>query len=323
MPVYNACAFLDDAIRSIALQKHNDLEVIIVDDGSTDNSVDLAAKLLRQFSLDGQVLRRPATVPKGAGACRNFAAAHARGKYLAFLDSDDIWLPDHLAHALTTLESARESNVGVYTALGEAFSKGASGGALMPTLGFPAMGIVAPLEYLLLGMFIPTVTLCVNADLFRKTTGFSENLQCYEDWWLVLQLAQRSSFFFSGKVGCRIRVESESLTRRVAVSGKKATMSPRMYADQVRLYGNAKRTKLLSPEALRVLRDSVVQWNVTQLSDHLCALHVKPSASISAALASAFFSEPGVVLSIFRRAGTQTVLRGVRKAARGKRAPTL
>ncbi|MGW3089251.1 glycosyltransferase family 2 protein [Streptomyces sp. NPDC001108] len=91
MPVYNSAATLGAAVRSVLTQTHGDLELLITDDKSTDDSMDMLMEFARQ---DERV--RPESAPEqgGAGRARNLAIERARGDYIAFLDSDDMWLPE-------------------------------------------------------------------------------------------------------------------------------------------------------------------------------------------------------------------------------------
>ncbi|MFJ3145413.1 glycosyltransferase family 2 protein [Streptomyces halstedii] len=91
MPVYNSASTLGAAVRSVLTQTHSDLELLVTDDRSTDDSMDL----LREFAeRDERVLPESAPEQGGAGRARNLAIERARGDYVAFLDSDDMWLPE-------------------------------------------------------------------------------------------------------------------------------------------------------------------------------------------------------------------------------------
>jgi glycosyltransferase involved in cell wall biosynthesis len=91
MPVYNSEATLGAAVRSVLTQTHTDLELLVTDDKSSDGSMDLLMQFARQ---DERVLPRSAPERGGAGRARNLAIERARGDYVAFLDSDDMWLPE-------------------------------------------------------------------------------------------------------------------------------------------------------------------------------------------------------------------------------------
>ncbi|MFE5884991.1 glycosyltransferase family 2 protein [Streptomyces hydrogenans] len=91
MPVYNSAATLGAAVRSVLTQTHADLELLVTDDQSSDGSMEL----LRAFAeQDERVLPQSAPERGGAGRARNLAIERARGDYIAFLDSDDMWLPE-------------------------------------------------------------------------------------------------------------------------------------------------------------------------------------------------------------------------------------
>jgi glycosyltransferase involved in cell wall biosynthesis len=94
IPTYNRAAWVAEAVASVLTQTYRDYELIVVDDGSTDGTLEAMA------SLEGhlQVFRR--RQQRGVSAARNLGAASARGKWLAFLDSDDLWLPHKLARQI-------------------------------------------------------------------------------------------------------------------------------------------------------------------------------------------------------------------------------
>ncbi|MFB8402430.1 glycosyltransferase family 2 protein [Streptomyces sp. NPDC055912] len=91
MPVYNSAATLGASVRSVLSQTHSDLELLVTDDKSSDDSFDLLMEFARQ---DERVKPETAAVQGGAGRARNLAIERARGDYIAFLDSDDLWLPE-------------------------------------------------------------------------------------------------------------------------------------------------------------------------------------------------------------------------------------
>jgi glycosyltransferase involved in cell wall biosynthesis len=96
MPVYNSAATLGASVRSVLAQTHTDLELLVTDDASSDESMDLLKDFARQ---DDRVL--PELAPKGGAArARNRAISRARGDYVAFLDSDDMWLSTKLERQL-------------------------------------------------------------------------------------------------------------------------------------------------------------------------------------------------------------------------------
>lgn len=102
LPTYNRAQFLPEAIQSICQQHWANWELIIVDDGSTDETAELLPKLTGDI---GQPVRAIRQENQGAYAARNTGLDHARGKFIAFFDSDDLWLPHHLLACVEALEA--------------------------------------------------------------------------------------------------------------------------------------------------------------------------------------------------------------------------
>lgn len=102
MPSYNSSRFITESIESILCQTYTNLELLITDDGSTDNTLEIIEnycrkdKRIKLFSLSGNM---------GAGHARNKSIREAQGKYIAFCDSDDTWLPDKLERQIAFMRT--------------------------------------------------------------------------------------------------------------------------------------------------------------------------------------------------------------------------
>jgi glycosyltransferase involved in cell wall biosynthesis len=105
LPTYNRARFLPQAFASIRGQKLDDWELIVVDDGSTDETREVVAALAGEM---GKPVHYVYQRNDGAAAARNAGIDLARGNYVAFLDSDDVWLPHHLDVCVAALEANRE-----------------------------------------------------------------------------------------------------------------------------------------------------------------------------------------------------------------------
>ncbi len=98
MPVHNAERYLEEAIRSVMAQTYPSWELLVIDDASTDSSMDIAGRLACE---DDRIKIHTNPTPTGYPATpRNMAVDLAEGRYIAFLDSDDVWLPGKLEHQL-------------------------------------------------------------------------------------------------------------------------------------------------------------------------------------------------------------------------------
>ncbi len=101
-PAYNAEKYISQAIDSVRNQTHQNWEMLIVDDASTDNTPDIVKRLA---SVDERIICLPQKVNKGTGTTRKIALTLAKGKYIAFLDADDTWNPDKLEKQLAFMKS--------------------------------------------------------------------------------------------------------------------------------------------------------------------------------------------------------------------------
>lgn len=172
------------AVESILAQSRPAAEVIVVNDGSSDGT----EQALRHFGDRIDYLRQP---NQGASAARNAGIARARGRYVAFLDSDDEWLPFHLADLLGIVEPAGGPNWAFSTRLVRMPEDGPPQPEVPPQLGalVDARGVAA--DYLALsgsGVLSATSTLLVRRDLFRELGAFDTTLRAGEDldlWWRI------------------------------------------------------------------------------------------------------------------------------------------
>jgi glycosyltransferase involved in cell wall biosynthesis len=103
--VFNGETFLEEAVESVLAQSFTDWELIIVDDGSTDGTADLAARLILRDPDRIMLLAHPDRGNHGMSASRNLGVAHARGEYVGFVDADDVWLPQKLSEQVAILDA--------------------------------------------------------------------------------------------------------------------------------------------------------------------------------------------------------------------------
>ena len=97
IPTYNRATLVVEAVASALAQTYRDFEVLVVDDGSTDGTLKALAPFLGEVKLLRLSRRR------GVSAARNLGIRAARSRWLAFLDSDDLWLPEKLARQMAFL----------------------------------------------------------------------------------------------------------------------------------------------------------------------------------------------------------------------------
>lgn len=127
-PLYNAERWLEETVVSLQQQSYEDWEMLIVDDRSTDKSYELALKLAAK---DDRIKVFQLSANEGAAAARNKAIEAATGRYIAFLDSDDLWHPQKLEQQISLMQ--RHNYAFTYTA----YQKIDETGAVFQLMGVP------------------------------------------------------------------------------------------------------------------------------------------------------------------------------------------
>lgn len=101
----NAEKFFEEAVESVFAQTYKNWELLLVDDGSTDGSTEIALRYSEQYPEKVHYLEHDGHLNRGMSASRNLGIEHAKGKYIAFLDADDVWLPQKLEQQIAILDS--------------------------------------------------------------------------------------------------------------------------------------------------------------------------------------------------------------------------
>jgi glycosyltransferase involved in cell wall biosynthesis len=211
IPAYNRAGSIVAAIESVLRQTWTDFELIVVDDGSSDGTLEAAAEV-----RDPRVRLVANPRNTGAAGARNTGVGEARGTWIAFQDSDDEWLPQKLEKQMARI-AADPAFVGAYCGL-------LTVGRLDPRPGerthlryvphvsvTPAEGdILAPL---LQRNLISTQTLVVRRDLFLELGGFDDETTPIEDWDFVLRLAHRGPIAFIDEPLVHQHFSANSITR--------------------------------------------------------------------------------------------------------------
>jgi len=189
MPAYNAARFLPDAIESVLNQSYTNLELVLVNDASTDHTTEIVARYQndpRLVYVDHSKLGSPAKV-------RNVAIRQAKGEYIAFLDADDRYYVDALAQLMAKLQNGcYEAVQGVYQSMDEHSQPLGFGETLITnidgTLAIPDHLYWTP-EKLLIGnlnCLLPTVL--IKKSLFEAVGYFDETLPATEDYDFFIRL---------------------------------------------------------------------------------------------------------------------------------------
>jgi len=186
IPVYNRERQLARALASIAAQTRPVDEVIVVDDRSTDRSVETARTFPGPFEV--VVLRHARNA--GASAARNTGLAAARGRWIAFLDSDDEWLPQKIEQQIAAID---QSGSDALVLLGRVIVRGPLGDTTEPPhLKAEEVGIA---DYLFRQRGIVQLGTMLLPARFAKTVRFEMGQQINEDWEFCLGLEEAGAKF--------------------------------------------------------------------------------------------------------------------------------
>jgi hypothetical protein len=224
----DAESFMAEAIDSVLAQSYPGWELILVDDGSSDGSTALARRYGRQFPDRIRYLEHPGHANLGTGASRNAGVASARGEFVAFLDADDIYLPDRLQRHMEALAAFPGATV-AQSCMQYWRSWGGGDGAAdeqeLPPAG-EYQGIVAPPYLLLLllesrGATVPgTCSLTLRRSVFLELGGCDESFRgLFEDQVLWCKLYLQHSVLVMPDVLARYRQHGTSTTGRAGAEG--------------------------------------------------------------------------------------------------------
>ncbi len=225
VPSFNAGAYLSEALRSLAAQTYRQWECIVVDDGSSDDT----AAIARRHAAADHRFRLISQANGGSSRARNAGVAVASDavEYVAFLDADDIWLPDSLAVLLANLAGSADA-VGAY-GLAE-YMDGAGHPVLqglhpmrqrdrrrMGRLDLEGLGSDQPYTFASLvisGTLWPSSVVLHRRDVFERVNGFDPQLRQLQDWDLYLRMSRRGPFLPVDRQVAWYRQHDANITKR-------------------------------------------------------------------------------------------------------------
>lgn len=210
IPTYNCARWLPEAIDSVVTQNYPGCEIVVVDDGSTDNTREVLRKYEGKINYVWQKNR-------GEAGARNAGIRAAHGEYIAFLDADDIWLPDKLAIQMPLFERNPRAGL-VY---GNFLYIDESGKLLRERKGKWYRGRVS-VETLFNDLSIWVGTVIVRKECFKKTGLFDESLKRSPDVDMWLRIAAFYEIDYTTEPVAKYRQRAGSLMRNSALVREEA-----------------------------------------------------------------------------------------------------
>ena len=214
IPVFNGEITIQETIESVLNQTFSDFEIIVINDGSTDSTLEIVSNILDPRL---NVLTYPNA---GLAASRNRGITLSKGEYIAFLDADDLWTPDKLEAQLDLLQANSEAAVAYsWTNCIDKQNSFLRRGYYLSVSG-------EVYQHLLLTNFLENGSNpLIRHQALKAVGGFDESLKSSEDWEMYLRLAARYHF---------VAVSSPQILYRISV-GSMSTNTQRMEAETIKV----------------------------------------------------------------------------------------
>jgi glycosyltransferase involved in cell wall biosynthesis len=181
MPVHNRINTVKDAVDSVLKQSYTNIELIVVDDGSDDGS-----KELLEGMLDDRIVLLHNESCKGVSSARNMGLQSAKGKYIAYLDSDNLWDPRYLAAMVGAFIELPDADA-LYS--GQLLFKGEEKHPYAIRFGSFNRSLLTNRNY------IDINSLCHTKDLYNNIGGFDENLTRLVDYDLIQRISEKAQMY--------------------------------------------------------------------------------------------------------------------------------
>jgi glycosyltransferase involved in cell wall biosynthesis len=201
IPTHNRADLLPETIKSALAQTYENIEIIVVDNGSTDNTGEVIAKMkvasLRYYRQENS---------GGPAGPRNTGYKMSKGEYVAFLDSDDLWLADKITRQVEVLKNKPET--GLVFSQCRFFGENYHQNIIYPSKAYSGNVF----EKLITGNFVPTVSVLCRRETLEKSGVFDENpnLRAFEDYELWMRIAHKFQFHYIAEPLCLFRVHPQN-----------------------------------------------------------------------------------------------------------------
>lgn len=284
IPTYNYASFLGEAVQSVLDQTYTDFEIVIIDDGSTDNTRDVVG------NFQDSRIRYIYQENRGLSAAENAGIKASRGRYIALLGADDIWLPQNLEPKVKLLDTRPEIALVCSDAYYFDSDTGYILGKLWREKPFydwcdPQRAVKYPLKELLYrGCFIQPMTALVRREAFDEVGLFDESLKTFDDWDMFARIVRRypidvvdSPLVKIRRHGDNMSTSDEKMYPGEYIVLRKALRTYSLSGEEIKLVKN--RQKLLAPNLLRYGRNAVRSGKISEGRKALIySLRLKPLA---------------------------------------------
>lgn len=232
IPTFNRGEKIGDAIESVLIQTYKNLEILVVDDQSIDNTKDVVAELAKSDSRIKYLLNPV----KGANNARNHGILNAKGEFIALLDDDDVWLESKIEKQLNAIHKLDDKYGVVFCSfLRKKINSDSS--RIHPSI-FSRIKNGNLLNKLLKRNFIGTPTLFIKTEVFKKSGLFNPAYKSFQDWELLIRIAKHYNFCFLREPLVNVFESGDSITLN---KKNRAMASFKILKQNMELYNNKPR----------------------------------------------------------------------------------
>jgi glycosyltransferase involved in cell wall biosynthesis len=225
----NSARFFSQALDSVFAQTYDRWELLLVDDGSVDGSTEISRRYAERHPDRVRYFSHSAHENRGMSASRNVGLTHANGEFIAFLDADDVWLPQKLERQVAIMHAQPKAGL-IYGASQYWYSWAGDAPHLRdhtPPLGVDPEQLIAPPTLLTLSLRSRARTPCpsdvlIRRELVKQVGGFEEQFRgLFEDQVFLAKIFLKSHVFVTAECWDRYRRHSESCVSIGARDGQK------------------------------------------------------------------------------------------------------
>lgn len=206
IPTFNRGEKVSNAIESVQIQTYKNLEILVIDDQSTDNTREIIKEIIKSDSR----IKYLRNSEKGANNARNYGILSATGEFIALLDDDDVWLATKIEKQLSAIQKLNDEYGVVYCSfIRKKINRNST--RIHPSK-FSGSKDGNILNKLLKRNFIGTPTLFVRAEVFKKSGLFNPEYTAFQDWELLIRIANHYKFCFLREPLVKVYESGDSIT---------------------------------------------------------------------------------------------------------------
>lgn len=228
IPSFNHAPYVQQAIRSVLSQTYNNIELIVIDDGSTDNSREEIARTLTEVQSIPRLVVYIENENKGLCKTLNEGIHRASGDYIGFLASDDAYLPKKLEHCVRLLERSESAVGAIYTDGYLVNHDGERIGRF--TERYPVPLLTDAYKELLVGNWIPALGVLYKKSVFSSLGGFNESLRV-EDYEFLIRLTKKYRILRLSECHFLYRIHEGSTSANTALMRSEARKVAKLVPD--------------------------------------------------------------------------------------------